>query len=346
MSIKLKKKWGSSLLIILLLFGGTGTYILKQNSFDMVEQAVEISTSQGKLTGVLTLPENYSSKLGLVVFIHGDGACDATHNDGYKPLWERLASLGFASLSMDKRGIGGSDGNWLDQSMDDRVEEAQQVLAWARQQPEIDANRIGVWGASQAGWVIPKLAGKEQLAFSILVSPAINWLTQGEYNTRSQMSKEGRSSIEIEEQVKADNRIKDLLKAGATYDEYVIVADPEDVMSKDRWNFVSKNYLADATNDISNFNSPVLLMLGDHDINVDVKETEKAYKEQISPSDLLYVKILKDTEHSMLSTATADSPARALLISLFAPRDITAKGYMEEITHFVHSNHLTNAVQP
>ncbi|MDN8587142.1 alpha/beta hydrolase [Chryseobacterium mucoviscidosis] len=342
----MKKKWGIPLLIILLFFGGTGAYILKQNSFDMIEQAVEISTPQGKLTGVLILPEHYSSKLGLVLFIHGDGAIDATHDDGYKPLWERLASLGYASLSMDKRGISGSEGNWLDQTMEDRVEEAQQVLAWARQQPEIDANRIGVWGASQAGWVIPKLAGKEQLAFSILVSPAINWLTQGEYNTRSQMTKEGRSSLEIEEQVNADNRIKDLLKAGASYAEYVSAAGPDNVMSKDRWNFVSKNYLADATNDIYNFNSPVLLMLGDHDIHVDIKETEEVYKEHISPSDLLHVRMLKATEHSMLSTATADSPTRALLISLFAPRDITVKGYMEEITHFLQSNHLTNALQP
>jgi len=345
MVLKMKKKWWILLLITLLVFGGTGAYILEQNSFDMVEQVVEINTPQGKLTGVLTLPENYNSKLGLVLFIHGDGAIDATHDDGYKPLWERLASVGYASLSMDKRGIGGSEGNWLDQSMDDRVEEAQQILAWAKQQPEIDTNRIGVWGASQAGWVIPKLAAKEKLAFSILVSPAINWLTQGEYNTRSQMAKEGRSSAEIEKQVNADKRINDLLKLGASYEEYVKKADP-DVMSRDRWNFVSKNYLTDATKDISNFNSPVLLMLGDHDINVDVKETEKVYKDNIFPSDLLKVKILEDTEHSMLSTATADSLTRAFLISLFAPRYITTKVYMEEITNFLQSDHLTNAIQP
>ncbi|NUU79204.1 alpha/beta hydrolase family protein [Paenibacillus xylanilyticus] len=331
----MKKKWGISLLIILLLLGGTGAYILQQNSFDMVQQAVEMDTPQGKLTGVLTLPEKYNGKVGLVLFIHGDGPIDATHDDGYKPLWERLAALGYASLSLDKRGIGGSEGNWLDQSMDDRVEEAEHALAWARQQPSIDVDRIGVWGASQAGWVIPKLAGKEELAFSILVSPAINWLTQGEYNTRRQMAKEGRSLSEIEQQVIDDNRIKDLLKAGSSYDEYVSVAGQKNAMSRERWTFVSQNYTADATNDIANFSSPVLLLLGDQDINVDVKETEKVYRERVSPSELLRVKVLHDTEHSMLSTSTADSSTRALLISLFAPRNITAKGYMDEITDFL-----------
>ncbi|PYY25213.1 alpha/beta hydrolase family protein [Paenibacillus illinoisensis] len=333
----MKKKWGMMLLIILLLLGGTGTIILRQNSFDMVQRAVQIDTPQGKLTGVLTFPVKYSGKMGLVLFIHGDGPIDATHNDGYKPLWERLAGLGYASLSLDKRGIGGSEGSWLDQRMDDRVEEARQALAWARQQPEIDASRIGVWGASQAGWVIPKLAGQERLAFSILVSPAINWLTQGEYNTRSEMAKEGRPMNEIEQQVKENNQIKKLLLTGSSYEEYVCLAGQEAAMSRERWRFVSRNYTSDATNDISNFESPVLLMLGDQDINVDVQETERVYREHVSPSELLRVKLLPNTEHSMLSVSTAESPARALLISLFAPRNITVKGYMDEIEDFLRS---------
>ncbi len=341
----MKKNWGISLLIILLFLGGTGAYVLHQNTFAMDEKAVVIESPQGKLTGILTLPKTYKDKVGLVLFIHGDGPIDATHNDGYKPLWERLASLGYASLSLDKRGIGGSEGNWLDQSIDDRVQEAQQALVWARQQPIIDTDRIGIWGASQAGWVVPKLADKEPLAFSILVSPAINWLRQGEYNTRSQMVKEGRSSDEIEQQVKADNKVKELLKVGASYNEYVRFVGKKDTMSRERWTFVSKNYTADATEDIANFNSPVLLMIGDHDGNVDVKETEMVYRERLRPYELLRVKVLPDTEHSMLPTKTADSPIRALLISLFAPRDITKKGYMDEITDFLQNDLSIQGIQ-
>ncbi|MGR6544103.1 alpha/beta hydrolase family protein [Paenibacillus tundrae] len=337
----LKKKWRIALLIFLLMIGGATAYVIEQNNFAMIQQNVEINTPQGKLTGVLTLPQQYNDKLGLVMFIHGDGPINVTHDDGYKPLWERLATLGYASLSLDKRGIGGSEGNWLDQSIDDRVEEAQQALAWARQQPMIDSKQMGVWGASQAGWVIPKLAEKESLAFSILVSPAINWLTQGEYNTRSQLKKEGKSPNEIEQQVDEDNRVKDLLKSGGSYEDYVNMTNPKDAMSRDRWIFVSKNYTADATEDIAHFNFPILLMLGDHDINVDVRETEQVYREQVSPPELLHVKLLPDTEHSMMSTATADSMIRALLISLFAPRNITVQGYMDRITEFLADSNQT-----
>lgn len=323
-----------SLAIIIVLISVPVLYILEQNTFDMEEKTIKFDTPQGMLTGTLTLPKQYSGKLGLVLFIHGDGAINASYHDGYKPLWERLASLGYASLSLNKRGIGESEGHWLDQSIDDRVLESQKALAWARKQPMIDDTKMGVWGASQAGWVIPKLAGKEQLAFSILVSPAINWLSQGEYNTRSQMSKDGHTQEEIEQQLAYESQINDILRAGSSYDEYVKIAHRNDIMPKERWNFVSKNYTADATEDLNHFKSPVLLLLGDHDVNVDYKETERVYRENIHPS-LLTVKLFSNTEHSMLSVDNADSKFRTTLISLFAPRSITVEGYMDQIERFL-----------
>ncbi|MCP1184350.1 S9 family peptidase [Paenibacillus sp. 1781tsa1] len=331
-----RKRIWISLLVFILLIVGTGTYIIVQQDYSMVEQHIEIQTPQGKLTGTLSLPKNESGKLGLVLFIHGDGPIDSTHSDGYKPLWERLASIGYASLSLDKRGIGGSEGNWLNQSIDDRVVEAEQAFAWAKEQPMIDGSKIGVWGASQAGWVIPKLAGKENLAFSILVSPAINWLRQGEYYTRSQMAKDGFSATEIQAQVDYNNKINDVLKRHGSYEEYIRLArQGEEKMIKDRWNFVSKNFTVDATVDLHNFKTPVLLLLGEDDVNVDIKDTESAYRQEVKPSYLLHKKIFQNTEHSMLPTSIAGSEWRMGLRFLFAPRSITTPGYMDEIEQFL-----------
>jgi len=330
----MKKKIVFPVMIFVLLLGGTGIFILKQNTFDMVEQAIEFPAPEGKLTGTFVLPTNYTGKLGLVVFIHGDGPIDASHDDGYKPLWERLASLGYASVSLNKRGIQGSEGNWLDQSMDDRVEEARQTIAWARKQPMIDEKRIGVWGASQAGWVIPRLAGKEPLAFSIVVSPAINWLTQGQYHTRQQLRMDGCTEAEIQDEEAYNRQVLQLLDQQASYEQYLQIAHEDYMMSKDRWTFVSKNFLSDATDDLRHFKSPVLLLLGAEDRHVDVKETEKVYRNTIKPG-LLTVSVLPDAEHSMLDKKTADSQLRAVLVSLFAPRQITVKGYMDQIEHFV-----------
>ncbi|HBS43486.1 MAG TPA: alpha/beta hydrolase [Paenibacillus sp.] len=330
----MKKKITISILIIVMLFGGAGLYILKQHSFDMIEQAVQIQTPQGKMTGTFVLPKNYTDKLGLVLFIHGDGPVDASLDEGYKPLWERLASAGYASLSLNKRGINGSEGNWLDQSIDDRVEEARQAIAWAKTQPMIDATKIGTWGASQAGWVIPKLAGKEPLAFSILVAPAINWSSQGEYNTRMQMQHDGYAEADIEQTVAKNMEVRKLLRENASYVEYLQLVGKKDAMSKERWAFVSKNFLSDATVDLRLFHSPVLLLLGDKDINVDSKETEQVYR-GIVPPELLTVTVFHDTEHRMISTKTADSDFRALMISIFAPRQITVPGYLDEMETFL-----------
>ncbi len=330
----MKKKLIATILTLVIAAGGTLFYILQQNSYDMVEKTIQIETPQGALSGTLALPKGETGKLGLVLFIHGDGSINASHNDGYKPLWERLAALGYASLSLDKRGIGGSEGNWLQQSINDRVEEARQALAWAKTQPMIDDNRIGVWGASQAGWVIPKLAGKEQLAFSILVSPAINWLTQGEYNTRSQMEKDGYGKAEIESQVAYEKEVKELLLSGATYAIYAAISHKGEPMTEERWSFVQKNVRSDATLDLANFQTPVLLLLGEKDIHVNVEETEAVYRATI-PSSLLSVEVFPDTEHSMLSIKTADSELRAWSLSLFQPRNITVKGYMDAIEQFL-----------
>ncbi|WP_028545509.1 alpha/beta hydrolase family protein [Paenibacillus taiwanensis] len=330
----MKRKLTITLIIIFLLFGGAGLYILMQNSFNMDEQAVEIQTPQGKLTGTFVLPNNYTNKLGLVLFIHGDGPIDDSHDDGYKPLWERLASLGYASLSLNKRGIKGSEGNWEHQSIEDRVEEARQAIAWAKEQPMIDEKQIGVWGASQAGWVIPKLAKQEPLAFSLLLSPAINWISQGQYNTRSEMLAEGKSEAEIQDKLAYNRQVRQLLMKHASYEEYVKIARENSLMSRDRWIFAGKNLMADATDDLRNFNTPVLLILGEEDLQVDVKDTERVYRDIVKP-DLLTVVVFPDADHSMLSKQTANSNLRATLISLFAPRQITIPGYMDAIEQFL-----------
>ncbi|MGG4146647.1 alpha/beta hydrolase [Paenibacillus algorifonticola] len=338
----MKKRIGIALIVILLLTGSSALYVLQQNSFDMIERTIQIHSPQGQLTGTLALPTHASGKLGLVLFIHGDGPINASHQDGYKPLWEQLAAQGYASLSLNKRGIDGSAGNWLDQSIDDRVEEAAQALAWARTQPMIDHTKIGVWGASQAGWVIPKLAEKEQLAFSILVSPAINWMSQGQYNTREQMKKDGYSEDEITARIAYEQQVYELLKRNAPYEDYVNMTHQGNRMTKDRWTFVSKNFLSDATSDLAHLRSPVLLLLGEDDINVNVKETEQVYRDSVDPS-LLTVAVFPNTEHSMLSTSTANSDLKAAFMSFFAPRKLTVTEYMDRIELFVKKAYLTGA---
>ncbi|MEW2219437.1 CocE/NonD family hydrolase [Streptomyces sp. NPDC006990] len=109
----------------------------------------------------------------------------ATHDGGYRPLWEANAAAGYASLSWDKPGVAGAPGDRLEQSMQDRAEEAAAAIDWARERPGIDGDRIGLRGASQAGWVLAEVAAETRVSFAITVSPATNWLRQAATTLRT-----------------------------------------------------------------------------------------------------------------------------------------------------------------
>lgn len=331
----MKKRFKIILLITTGILAASIVLFLYQNTFKIVEKKIEIETSDGVLTGTLALPTDYSGKLGLVVFVHGDGEINDTYDGGYKPLWEKFASVGYASLSLNKRGVNGSSGNWLDQSMDDRAQEVIQAINWAKSLSMIDSKRIGLWGASQGGWVVPKVAKEDKdIAFSILVSPAINWVAQGKYNTRKNLQKEGYSKKEIQEVEQYNNQVLDLLKSQSSYDDYLKIANKDSLISKERWSFIKKNYQSDATEDLKYFNTPVHLVLGGQDINVDVDNTDLIYRQNIQ-SNLLSVSLLPNADHSMLKKEMTASKLRTNLTAIFFPRNLFDDKYLNDLTQFV-----------
>ncbi len=334
-NITMKKRVLKILAALVMVAAILGGVILIQNDFKIVEKSVDIKTSNGILKGTLVLPQKLSDKAGLVVFVHGDGPANASYNEQYKPLWEELAKHGYASLSWSKPGIDGSDGNWLFQSMDDRANEANEVIEWAKNLPEIDTNKIGLWGASQAGWVIPKIVKlNKNIAFTILVAPAINWIEQGKYNTLKELEKKGATKDEmIQEEKEFENELE-LLKQDVSYEEYKKAVGEKNAVAKDRWIFIKKNYKADATEDIRYFYSPVKLFLGGKDINVDSENTKEVYKKEVL-SKLLNVTVIPTTDHFMLKASLVDSKIKTFFVGLFAPRELADKQYYKEIGEFL-----------
>ncbi|MEU3654438.1 hypothetical protein AB0E67_16700 [Streptomyces sp. NPDC032161] len=99
-------------------------------------------------------------------------------------------------------------------------------------------------------------------------------------------------------------------------------------MTADRWRFVAKNYTSDATADLRAMRgTPVLLVLDGHDINVDVAETERAYR-AILPPDTLEVRNFPDATHSLVRHDIERSDTALTLTALFAPRALFADGVL------------------
>jgi len=148
-----------------------------------------------KLVGRLVLPEG-EGPFPAVVMVHGAGP--VTRHDGEFDA-PALQAAGIATFSYDKRGAGDSEGlfvgtedmtgsplpsEWrLPQLADDAVVAA----AFLQGLEEIDADRIGLFGYSQAGWVIPQVAaGSDIPAYAVtIIGPAVS---VGEVNYHQELT--------------------------------------------------------------------------------------------------------------------------------------------------------------
>ncbi|WP_223778581.1 alpha/beta hydrolase [Streptomyces sp. 135] len=326
-----------SLVTVLALTAGLGGVVVWQNSYAMDERRVTIRQGGHTLHGVLTTPRDGRARHGLVVYIHGDGPVDATHEDGYKPMWEANARAGYASLSWHKPGVAGAPGDWLGQSMADRADEAAAAIAWARARPDIDGRRIGLWGASQAGWVLPKVAAKTPVSFVVAVSPAVNWLRQGRYHLLAQLRADGASRSRVDAEVAESDATRRLLRRRATFQEYVRARGGDaGGMTAARWGFISRNYRADATEDLRALRGiPVLLVLAGHDLNVDTADTERVYRKVLAGHGSLTVEHYPDAAHSLVKRSVERSGTRTTLTALFAPRALFADGFLDGQRRFL-----------
>lgn len=313
-----------------------GTAVGIGNTFALRLQDVSVPLDDGRLDGVLAWPESVDGPVGVVVFVHGDGPVDATSDGFYQAIWESLAAAGYASLSWSKPGVDGSTGSWLDQSLSDRAAEVGAALDWVAAQPGIDPDRIGLWGASQAGWVVPAVAAERDVAFAILVSPAISWLRQGRFNLLAELERDGATPDERDRALAVSDHTRRLLAEGADHDSYLAETPDPHPMDAARWGFVSRNHRADATGDLAAMGAarvPTLLLLAEEDLNVDVDETERVYRSLLGSA--LEVHRFPDARHTLARTAVEDHPVRGTLVAVVAPRAVFAPGYLDAQRDFL-----------
>lgn len=85
-----------------------------------------------------------------------------------------FAQAGFATITFDYRGFGDSDGERGRLLPAQQIEDIHAVIDWARQQPQLEATRIGLWGTSFGGCHVMAVAAQDpaikcvvsQLAFA------------------------------------------------------------------------------------------------------------------------------------------------------------------------------------
>lgn len=288
-----------------------------------------IPSRHGTLDAVVAAPQSGPTH-GLVVMVHGDGPVEATHDGLYLPLFEAAADAGYATLSWSKPGVGASSGDWLDQTMEDRAVEVGAAIDWAAQQDDIPTDRIVLWGASQAGWVVPIVAaGREDIDGVVAVSPAINWLRQGRFHLLAGLEHEGATDEERARAVAVSDQTRDLIARGVDYGTYRAVTLDPDPMTSGRWGFAVRNVAADATGALTALawrRIPVYLMLAEHDRHVDTAETSETYRRILG--DDLSTEFF-DAHHSLARPVAEDSGAVGVLLATLRPRALFADGVLQ-----------------
>jgi uncharacterized protein len=139
-----------------------------------------------RLSYRLDIPQR-TAPVGAVVFGHGSGMLT---KDSCRLLADQFLSRGFATLCYDKRGVGLSTGTFAFVGARDSIPVFEDLasdmaagVAFLRTRPEIDPQRIGLAGVSQAGWIVPIAAQKSRPAFMVLlVGPAVSVGVEGFYS--------------------------------------------------------------------------------------------------------------------------------------------------------------------
>jgi pimeloyl-ACP methyl ester carboxylesterase len=138
----------------------------------------ENAAAHNRLAGTLTTPQG-AGPFPAVVLVSGTG-----HNTRDEDVWghkvfaviaDALSRRGIAALRYDKRGVGGSTGDFDTATTEDFASDAEAAATWLRKQPGIDAKRVGILGHSEGGIIAPMVADTDKsTAFVVLIAgPAL-----------------------------------------------------------------------------------------------------------------------------------------------------------------------------
>ena len=114
-----------------------------------MREDVEFAADGVTLRGWLYTPEGGGGSAPTIVMAHGFSAVKEMYLDRFA---EAFADAGLAALVYDNRNFGASDGEPR-QEIDPwaQVRDYRTAITYATTRPEVDSDRIGIWGSSYSG---------------------------------------------------------------------------------------------------------------------------------------------------------------------------------------------------
>ena len=168
------------LMLLLLLLSGAIFLLLYSGVLFFRGEEVWADSGKVRLHGELVLPRWGQGPFPAAVIVHGSGPSTWQEMRGYA---RRLVPLGMAVLIYDKRGVGESTGTYRsigvsrsESLLGELASDASTWVDFLLRHPEVDADRIGLIGGSQAGWIMPLAAHRNpRIRYFVAISgPAVS----------------------------------------------------------------------------------------------------------------------------------------------------------------------------
>lgn len=283
-----------------------------------VEKREDVRFTNGaiQLAGTLISPTS-AVKHPAIILVHASGAEDREY---LLPFAHFLVRHGIALLGYDKRGVGGSTGNWRAASFEDLAGDVVAAVDYLKQRSDVDPTQIGLLGWSQAGWIMPIAAVRtNDIAFLISVSGAGVPVEETTIDqTRNELTARG---------MKAENvdRIVDLMKlqyqyarTGERWNEYAAArkqlearlgsAPPQypATQSDSTWGFIRRQFIYDPGPVLRRLQTPTLALFGALDNNIIAEKNRAAWESALKTAGNrdYTLRILPNANHLMLEAKT------------------------------------------
>lgn len=121
---------------------------------------VEFDANGTTLRGWLYTPDKGTGPFPAIVMAHGFSALKEMGLDRYA---EVFAAAGFACLVYDNRNLGASDGEpRFDIDPVAQMRDYRHAITYAQSRPEVNADRIGIWGTSYTGGLVLMVAALDR----------------------------------------------------------------------------------------------------------------------------------------------------------------------------------------
>lgn len=278
-------------------------------------RSIEIVAADDRtLAGTLHLPP--ATPTAAVLMVPGSGP-SARDNGGYfPPIQSGLLAAGIAAASFDKRGVGGSAGDWRETGPAQQAADVAAQLRALRSCDELLDVPIGLFGHSQGGWVVLDGAASDaSVPFVVANSgPGVTWARQGRYATARRLAAEGVPPHGIEEATRHYDEVMGLIRGGADFatvraatDATAIDGESESPADPLELELIRAWLDHDPRVALEQIHAPILAIFGRDDVLVPVEDSAEAFRSALAGrSESLTVVVFDRASHRLL---VGDPPA-------------------------------------